>query len=98
MYSYLDSCLQRVKIGSYRSTAKVIKIGVPPGSVLGPLLFDIFINDLFPINLDSEICIFADDNTSYSCEYDLQEIVTILENDLSKLIERFKNNNQWNGC
>ena len=79
-------------IGSDRSTAKVIKIGVPQGSVLGPLLFNIFINDLFLINLDSEICNFADDNTLYSCGHDLQEIVTNLENDLSELLEWFKSN------
>ena len=92
MYSYLDSRIQRVKIGSHRSTAKEIKIGVPQGSVLGPLLFNIFINDLCLINLDSEICNFADDNTLYSCGHDLQEIVTNLENDLSKLLEWFKSN------
>ena len=92
IYSYLDSRLQRVKLGSHRNTAKVIKIGVPEGSVLGPLLFNIFINDLFLINLDSEICSFADDNTLYSCGHDLQEIVTNLENDLSKLLEWFKSN------
>ena len=92
MYSYLDSRIQRVKIGSHRSTAKEIKIGVPQGSVLGPLLFNIFINDLCLINLDSEICNFADDITLYSCGHDLQEIVTNLENDLSKLLEWFKSN------
>ena len=88
MYSYLDSHLQRVKIGSHRSTAKEIKIEVTQGSVLGPLLFNIFINDLCLINLDSEICNFADDNTLYSCGHDLQEIV----NDLSKYLEWFISN------
>ena len=43
------------------------------------------------INLDSDTCNFADDSTLYSCEHDLQEIVTNLENDLCKLLEWFKN-------
>ena len=92
MYSYLDGRHQRVKIGSHRSTAKGIKIGVPQGSVLGPLLFKILINDLFLMRLDSEICNFADDNTIYSCGLDLHEIVTNLESDLRKLLKWFTNN------
>ena len=92
MYSYLDGRHQRVKIGSHRSTAKRIKIGVPHGSVLGPLLFDIFINDPFLMRLDSEICNFADDNTIYSCGLDLHEIVTNLESDLRRLLKWFTNN------
>ena len=92
MYSYLDGRHQRVKIGSHRSTAKRIKIGVPQGSVLGPLLFNIFINNLCLMRLDSEICNFADDNTIYSCGLDLHEIVTNLESDLSRLLEWFTNN------
>ena len=68
------------------------KISVPQGSVLGPLLFNIFINDACLINIDSERCNFADDNTLYSCGHDLQEIVTNLDYYLRKLLKWFKNN------
>ena len=77
MYSYLDCRHQRVKIGSHRSTAKRIKIGVPQRSVLGPLLFNIFINDLCLMRLDSEIRNFADDNTIYSCGIDPHKFLPI---------------------
>ena len=53
LYSYLDCRHQRVKIGSHKSTAKRIKICIPQGSVLGLLLFNIFINDLFLMKLNS---------------------------------------------
>ena len=87
IYDYLNNRYQRVKIGSVRSFPRKIHMGVLQGSVLGPMLFNIFINDLFLISLDSEICNFADGNTIFSCGNELHEIMTVLENDLSILLE-----------
>ena len=88
MYSYLTNRKQIIKIGSYKSSSNV-KIGVPQGSVLGPLLFNIFLNDLFCVELNSEIFNFADDNTVYSCGTGISEIMTNLESDLSTLLNWF---------
>ena len=66
LYSYINNRYQRVKFGSHRSIARKIKIGVPQGLVLCPLIFNIFITDVCLINLDSEICNFADNNILYS--------------------------------
>ena len=92
MYSYLTDHSQRVKVGSSYSSLGKIKIGVQQGSVLGPMLFNIFINDLFLIDLESEICNFAHDNTIYARSETLIEVINSLENDLSSVLQWFTEN------
>ena len=60
--SYLDNRKQKVVLNGKTSSIKKLHAGVPQGSILGPLLFLIFINDISS-NLASEIHQFADDTT-----------------------------------
>ena len=91
--SYLSGRKQRVKAGSQYSNWNTIIKGVPQGSVLGPLLFNLFLNDLLYFIKDSEICNFADDNTLSVLEFDLDTLIIKLENDLQRVMQWLEVNN-----
>ena len=67
-------------------------IGIPQGSVLGRLLLNIFINDLFLAMGDNNLCNFADDNTLYRCSDYLSQAKRDIEAQCS-LITRWFNEN-----
>ena len=92
MKCYLSNRYQRRKIGSEYSEWLEITLGVPQGSILGPLLFNIFINDLFLFIVKASICNFADDNTLHSCADTLEEVISNLEFDLEAILDWFSNN------
>ena len=77
--------------GSFSSWKSVVR-GIPQGSVLGPLLFNIYINDLLLFIQDSDICNYADDTTIYTCNKSIDNIVHMLENDCAIALKWFANN------
>lgn len=81
--SFLSSRSQFVVTNDSTSHAAPVESGVPQGSVLGPLLFLIYINDL-PDNISSQICLFADDCVIYRKVTNASDIAT-LQSDLNNI-------------
>ena len=80
VHSYLKNRMQRTKINLECSSWEEVLLGVSQGSILGPLLFNIFLCDLFLIMENIEIASYADDNTPYTTGNSMEEVIQKLEN------------------
>ena len=89
---YLSNRYQRVKIGSTFNFYLEILRGVPQGSILGPILFNLFINDLMFFIQETEVCNFVDDTTIYSCSSNYEEATQKLSADTHLVLNWFRIN------
>lgn len=89
--SYLNCRRQFVSIGSTKSNEHSIPCGVPQGSVLGPLLFLLYVNDLPRVTSVFDCHLFADDTNLFYANEDLLELESIININLPKI-------NTWLAC
>ena len=93
LLDYVEGRKQRVKIESSYSFCSDVKRDVPEGSIIGPLLFNAFLNDLFMFIDNCEICNFVEDNnTLYSGEMELSSILENIKHDTKIVLKLFRIN------
>ena len=92
IYNYLSNRKQRVKVNDSYSSGSEILFGVPQGSILGPLLFNIFICEMFYFMEGFEMANYADDSTPFTAKLNHKSVVEELEISSSVLFTWFRKN------
>ena len=90
--SFLSGRKFRTKIGSSYSPYLDLLVGVPQGSILGLLLFNIYICNLFLCDCETNIINYADDTTLYACQPNKDLVLSKVEKGTSTVFTWFKNN------
>ena len=92
MESFLSNRQQRTKINNAFSRYSEIRHGVPQGSILGPLLFNIYICDIFFDKIECDNASYVDDNTPYNFGFNLDNVINNLEKSTNSLLNWFRQN------
>ena len=92
IHDYLSSRKQGTRINNSYSTWMEIVSGVPQGSILVHLLFNIFLADLFFIVNSTDTANYADGNTPYATAYDIDSLIVLREEASKSLFTWFDNN------
>jgi len=90
--SYLNNRFQLIAVGDVQSPLRPIQVGVPQGSILGPLFFLVYINDPPTCLKHCEVGLYADDTVIYFSSLCVTEIEHFMNEDLSKLSSWFSTN------
>ena len=91
-YIYLKSRKQCASVNNIKSTFEEIVSEVSEGSIVGPILLNIFFNDFFYFMLVASTHNFADDSTLSSFAKTIENLISILESESEKAINWSKNN------
>ena len=93
IYSYLKRRRQNVKIHDLFSSFQTLLSGVLQGSVMGPMLFNIFFSGLLVVLKESQLYNFADDNTISAEASSTEDLLKILKEESESAVKWFRENN-----